>query len=177
MTRKLAAPLILSLVLGALLGGTAWYLTRESAAPSRDPGPGSRPASSPASSAGVATDLRATSLGGPVPQGQTVDVSRSIRMPDGKYLPALNGVLNPPNLTWPKSRPYSPVVSTERDTKGQEWYVHADGSKSTMTMIDMKRGERVSREAVSYVATPQAALPVRDDPAPKSAAPGSGAKR
>lgn len=130
------------------------------------------PASAPSSLSGgpakahEATPMRSGGQGVgtmPIAKATTVDVSRSIRMPDGKYLPALNGVLNPPALTWPTGRPYSPVVGTERDTRGDDWYVHADGSKSTMKMIQMNRQGRISVEPVSYVANPQPTLPVLDE--------------
>ena len=158
--------LCLTLLCG-LAAASVWFWRSRNQAPT-PPVPASAPTSQGGSDSKrkVAASTPSSGQGVgvlPVAKVTTIDVSRSIRMPDGKYLPALNGVLNPPALTWPTGRPYSPVVGTERDTRGDEWYVHADGSKSTMTMIQMNRQGRMSDEPVSYVATPQANLPVLDE--------------
>lgn len=176
MDRKTPALLLTVILLGAAGGAAIWYLTAKpgTSDEARTPPIPEKPASTP-SVAKTPGPVTAAPL---QPQNpNTIDVSRSIRMPDGKYLPALNGVLNPPALGWPKDRPYSPVVGTERDTRGNDWYLHADGSKSTMNMIDMNRGGRVVREAVTQVANPQAALPVQHEESGSGSRPGGGTAR
>ncbi len=63
-----------------------------------------------------------------VPKGLT----SGIRCPDGTFLPLLNGV----PVAGPISRsrmlgPLPPVVAKMCDPNGIEWYVHADGSRTT----------------------------------------------
>ncbi len=52
----------------------------------------------------------------------------SLKMPDGTYLPVLNGAVGAPAVEWPKGTPYSPVIKKIVDKEGLEWYVHKDGS-------------------------------------------------
>lgn len=70
--------------------------------------------------------------GDPVREAQVGRASgpgpNSLRMPDGTYLPVLNGAVGAPAAEWPKGRPYSPVVKKVIDAAGLEWYLHADGS-------------------------------------------------
>ena len=162
MDRKTSSLLLAALALGTGAGAFAWFfVAKRTGTETTGMPPMPNDNRSAAAESRPLTATTATPREDATKKVTTIDVSRSIRMPDGKYLPALNGVLNPPALTWPSGRIYSPVVGTERDTHGNDWYLHADGSKSTMQMIDMNRLGKTSREAVSYVATPQASLPVQ----------------
>ena len=53
---------------------------------------------------------------------------KSLAMPDGTFLPVLNGAVGAPAVDWPDGRPYSPVVKKVVDAAGLEWYLHGDGS-------------------------------------------------
>jgi len=55
--------------------------------------------------------------------------------PDGQRLPLLNGVRESVVLKWPSDEPYSPIVGRRVESRGGEWYVHADGSRSTVKMV------------------------------------------
>ena len=56
--------------------------------------------------------------------------SRTIPLPDGTFVPALNGIENPPAPHWERGRPWSPIVGRAH-SQGLEWYVHADGTWTT----------------------------------------------
>lgn len=59
------------------------------------------------------------------------ELARFVRMPDGTWLPALNGVTGVDPILWEPGRPYAPVVGVERLADGFDWYVHADGTRTT----------------------------------------------
>ena len=59
---------------------------------------------------------------------------QGLLFPDGSRLPALNGAIDPPPVRWDPSVPYAEVVRRERDGRGVDWYVHADGTYSTTQM-------------------------------------------
>jgi hypothetical protein len=63
----------------------------------------------------------------------STDTSRAggLRLPDGTSLPPLNGAIDPPPMVWSDDTPFSPVVGVQHDPGGCDWYVHADGSRST----------------------------------------------
>ncbi len=101
---------------------------------------------------------------------------RLLKLPTGEYVPALNGVLNPAAMQWPSTIPYSPIVGRERDSHGQDWYVHADGSKSTTTMVF--RSDLGRMDPVTQVANPNATLPMEGTPdATGAPGPGGGDKK
>lgn len=83
---------------------------------------------------------------------------RMFKLPNGDFVASLNGVLNAPEMLWPKDIPYSPIVGRERDTRGHEWYVHADGSKSTNRMVF--RSDLGRMDPITTVANPTAPLPM-----------------
>lgn len=87
-----------------------------------------------------------------------------IRYPDGTYMPALNGVRNPPPLQWPSDLPFTPIVG-KRVSAGVEWYVHADGTQTTTQMVF--RSDLGREDATIQIARPRPALPVEppDPPA------------
>ena len=83
---------------------------------------------------------------------------RQIVFPDGSKLPPLNGVEVPAPMEWPGERPYSPVVRRMRDQRGREWYIHADGSRTSTWMEWRKDLGRY--DAVTVVDNPVAGTPV-----------------
>lgn len=80
----------------------------------------------------VAGPLRLTP---PTPVRTPSDRSRMLQLPDGSFVPALNGAIDPPAISWPSDKPWSPIVGREIDTVGKEWYVHADGTKTITDMV------------------------------------------
>jgi hypothetical protein len=83
------------------------------------------------------------------------------RLPDGQYVPSLNGAVDAAPMDWPADRPYSPIVGRERDAKGFEWYVHGDGTKSTTVMT--YRPELGRMDALTRIAHPTPAGRIVDD--------------
>ncbi len=81
------------------------------------------------------------------------DLSAYVKLPDGTFAPALNGVRNAPAMAWPEDVPFAPIVGKEKTHGGVEWYVHADGSKSTTTKIFRKDLGR--DDPITQVATPR----------------------
>lgn len=79
-------------------------------------------------------------------------------LPDGTYVPALNGVRNPAVIPWTSDRPYSPIVGRKwehwKDQGMVELYIHADGSRTTTLIQDVLREGRISREPVTIVQHP-----------------------
>lgn len=110
---------------------------------------------------------------------------RMFKLPNGEFVASLNGVRDAPEMLWPKDIPYSPIVGRERDTHGQEWYVHADGSKSTNRMVF--RSDLGRMDPITTVANPTAPLPMEPNEAEaakrqmeenaKGGAPGAGGVR
>lgn len=98
-----------------------------------------------------------------------------VKLPTGEWIKALNGAVDA-KLEWPSDRPYSPIIGVERAPNGQDWWVHADGSKSTTTMV--YRSDLGRHDAVGQVANPTASLPMEPSEAPQgSGAPGAGGVR
>lgn len=85
-------------------------------------------------------------------------------LPDGSWAPALNGAKNPAALDWPPDIPYAPIVKRVTDPTGQDWYVHADGSKSTTVMT--WREDLGRYDAVTNLANPTAVAPRVEDVGP-----------
>ncbi len=97
-------------------------------------------------------------------------VKSGIRLPDGSYLPLLNGV---PRAS-PISRaewlgPVPPVVGKQVDAEGVEWWVHADGSSTTTRWTDTwdAKGNLIRNIRTDHAAKTKdgAALPGPDAPA------------
>ncbi len=83
-------------------------------------------------------------------------------LPDGSSVPALNGARAPQPMrdVWPVSVPWSPITGVEHSPAGIDWYVHADGSRSTTQMVwraDLGRMDAMTRLARP---TPQVPMPV-----------------
>lgn len=80
-----------------------------------------------------------------------------VKFPDGSTAAALNGVTSDIALVW-NNRPYSPIKEKILD-RGCEWYVHEDGSHSTVRMVEVNG----VLSPIGLVASPTDALPVLDD--------------
>lgn len=82
----------------------------------------------------------------------TVPANERLALPDGTFVPCLNGTVGAPPLSphW-GNRPWSPIVATERSDVGVDWYVHADGTRTTTEMKwrpDLGRLDAMTRIAV-----------------------------
>ena len=97
---------------------------------------------------------------------QASEVNRSLELPDGTFVDALNGVVDAPSMKdyWGPF-PWSPIVGVERSDAGLDWYKHADGSYSTTQMVmrsDLGRMAAMTRVAHPGPATvPTAPTSVR----------------
>jgi hypothetical protein len=76
-----------------------------------------------------------------------------MRYPDGNEFLALNGVTADVVMQW--EGPFSPITGTFTD-RGWEWYRHADGSCSTVRMVEMNGVP----QPLGFVARPGPAQPV-----------------
>ncbi|MBK8975310.1 MAG: hypothetical protein IPM29_05250 [Planctomycetes bacterium] len=81
-----------------------------------------------------------------------------VELPDGTWVPALNGAKDARAPLWPEGVPYSPLVGRERASNGQDWYVHEDGTR--WTTIYGWRADLGRMDAITNVATPTAPLPM-----------------
>ena len=86
----------------------------------------------------------------------------ALLLPDGSRVPALNGARSPQPMreVWPVSVPWSPITGVEHSPAGIDWFVHADGSRSTTQMVwraDLGRMDAMTRLARPMPRTP---LPV-----------------
>ena len=88
----------------------------------------------------------------PLPPAPPPTARDLVILPDGTRLAALNRVTGVTSIEWPADRPFSPVVGTEASPTGLQWYVHADGTRSTTQWLQMNDG---TRRAVGTVAAPR----------------------
>ena len=134
-----------ALACAALASAAPWFSSRPQAAPSGCALPESKPpAPAPAPAAEVAAVERAK-------ESSSVDHSRELELPDGTFVPALNGAVGATKVAefW-GPLPWSPIVGVERSSAGVDWYRHEDGSYSTTQMVwrkDLGRYEAMTRVA------------------------------
>lgn len=130
---------VLLLVPGVVVGAWLAFRTVPDVAPEPAPNPGPAPERLLPSTSPVMT-VRFE----PEP-AELVPADRRLRMPDGSFVPTLNGVLHPADIVW-GDRPWSPIVRKQIDPT-VEWYVHADGTYTTTLMRwrgDLGREEPVT---------------------------------
>lgn len=117
---------------------------------------GGAPPTSAAAPASTAVAAPAAALVAPLPAATAPagkgDDDAMWLLPDGSRIATLNGARSPRPLqeAWPPNVPWSPIVGFERSPAGVDWYVHADGSKSTTEMKwreDLRRYDAVTRLA------------------------------
>jgi hypothetical protein len=129
-------PIAVLVVAAAAVGGAWWALrTVPEEAPKHAPTPEPSPEPKPSKSPVMTVDFL------PEPEAK-VPTERRLKMPDGSFVPTLNGVVNPAPIAW-GSVPYSPIVRKQIDPT-VEWYVHADGTYTTTIMqwrSDLKRND------------------------------------
>lgn len=90
-----------------------------------------------------------------------------LKMPDGTFVEGLNGVEKPQGVRWGR-RPYSPIIGKTKRVWGEhgvlDWYVHADGSKTTTYYGSGMRDGKPSKEAVTIVEDPPMKEAVKNRP-------------
>lgn len=106
---------------------------------------------------GVAAVLAPAAAVAPGADVPAEDHTRLLALPDGSFVPALNGALGaPPLIRFWGNRPWSPIVGRERSDRGIDWYVHADGTRSTTQMA--WRSDLGRMDAMTRVAAPGPAV-------------------
>lgn len=141
-----------ALILCASAGAALWWwpTASEDANPTVAPTPSAQ-STSPAESE-VPVLNAAWKAPAEVQNPNREEMRRMIKLPSGAYVKALNGAVDARPLDWPADRPYSPIIRVERASDGKEWWVHADGSKSTTEMV--YRSDLGRHDAVTQVANP-----------------------
>jgi len=128
--------------------------------PRTEQAPPTAPAAPPSAPA-VDQPAVVTALPGVIPLQEARPGEPTLRMPDGKEFPMLNGVREAPPPSWEPGRPYSPIIGT-RTIRGLDYYVHADGSTTTTLMAwrtDLKRYDGTTR-----VESPKESQAIVEDP-------------
>lgn len=93
----------------------------------------------------------------PTPESAGIAAADCIAYPDGTRLPPLNGVKKAPAVSFHRLLPFAPIVRKEFDrATGLEWYIHANGARSTTRLMQDGR-------AVAEVDMPAKSQPVVDD--------------
>lgn len=140
---------ILVVVLVAAIAALAWFLARGG----HDDDTSSRPQPANGNARLEASGRAAETRTGSPPSAASTPASpefgvlrtppsaedrpRYVEMPDGSWLPALNGVLGAPKSSWNPERPYARVVRIDR-MQDADWYVHADGTWTTTRSVFRK---------------------------------------
>lgn len=153
MSNSRIAPILAGLAMvGAIAAAVLWW--PRAAEP--EPAP-TKVAPAPVVPDPVASAAKAPVAPAPTPAPKAPAVAAVMTFPDGSTAPALNGVTEPVKLIW-NDRPYSPIKEKVVHA-GWEWYVHEDGSHSTVRMVDMNGVPA----PFGLVASPTDALPTLDE--------------
>ena len=147
--------LLTALAAALLAGATAWRCGCFDGEVEAATGPSTPPAttSRDAATGTDASTAQAAFPAEPEPAAPApTDPRATMLLPDGSRVATLNGAtsVRPLQEVWPKNRPWSPIVGVERSDVGVEWYVHADGCRSTTEMrwrADLGRDDAVTRVA------------------------------
>lgn len=134
----------------AVLGGVSYGLGQLRSASSLEAGASAAPAVAPKAQDTVAPAAAAV-RSAPDPAASD-DHRHELELPDGTFLPALNGAVAPAPLSryWGAEVPWSPIVGVERSHAGVDWYRHANGSYSTTENVwrqDLGRFDAMTRVA------------------------------
>jgi len=94
----------------------------------------------------------------PVAKAAVTDRSALVELPDGTFVPTLNGATGALSLRecW-GTRPWSPIERVDRSDVGVDWYVHEDGTRTTTEMkwrADLGRQDAMTRIAVPLPEAP-----------------------
>lgn len=124
----------------------AWHRADAEPAPLAAARPVPAPPSLPVTRATAAIPAAAA-----VPPPAAATASTQLELPDGTFVPTLNGATDAAPLAryW-GPYPWSPIVGTERSSAGIDWYRHQDGSYSTTQMVwrqDLGREAALTRVA------------------------------
>lgn len=144
---------------GVLTAAAAWWLLARSGTPA--PSPATPPPAATAPGPEVAT------AAAPAPIRKPAPAADQLALPDGTFVPVLNGARGAPPLQrfWGQ-RPWSPILRVERSDLGVDWYVHADGTRSTTEVkwrADLGRLDSMTRVAQPVGQAPPPALPSATD--------------
>ena len=90
---------------------------------------------------------------------QLANALARLGLEQGDRVATLNGVKEPIELIWPDGLAYSPITGTQTDPDGLQWYVHADGSRSTTQMV--WRSDLGRKVAMAVVANPKEPIPMK----------------
>jgi len=121
-------PIVFLIVAAAAAAAAgAWWALQTPPDIAPEPAPVVEPPARPAPSAAPVMTVDYV----PEPEAK-VPAERRLEMPDGSFVPTLNGVVNPAAIAWGNT-PYSPIVRKQIDPT-LEWYVHADGTYTTTVM-------------------------------------------
>lgn len=102
-------------------------------------------------------------------------VDKGIPMPDGTFLPFLNGMTYaPPIHRDPSLGPVPPVIAKAVDWGGFEWWIHADGSATTSRYEKVTVGDKVYWDPASAHLAPKKANQLMAEKPPP---PGGGSGR
>lgn len=137
----------LLVTLAALGGASLWLRVGEQPPPAAPAAPGAAPAALPP------VPATAPAVAAPIPEPPPADRSKYLELPDGSFVPTLNGATNVAPLAkfWGSQVPWSPIVGIERNDQGIDWYRHENGSYSTTQMVLVSRSGRQSYEPMTRV--------------------------
>ncbi len=160
MSERAVVPIVVGglLLAGALSFGL--YLWKRGPAPA--PAPAATAPTTPPVPVGPGTPVTAQPTA-------PAAAEKLLTLPDGSRVPLLNGVDQVPAYGWPHDRPWSPIVGKIREGD-LDYYVHADGSRSTTMMVWVPQRQR--REAVGVVQNPAPVQPIPDHELPGGTATG-----
>ncbi len=161
----LAVPLLLALATGlwcvlprAARAARASTASADTAAPAPTATPVAAPAAVPAT---PAEPKLPPALFRKLAPGETValtlpdGLTDGVRCPDGSYLPLLNGVPYAGAISRARAAgPLPPVVAKTADQHGVEWYVHADGSRTTTQWATIDVEGQPRREVLTQHVAP-----------------------
>ena len=92
---------------------------------------------------------------GPGPESRPaaqMKVDGMLRLPDGSFIPNLNGVTEP--MVWTYPGDFSPITAIRASDKGVEWWVHENGMLSTTLVVEGTFSGKPIKTPVLQVAVP-----------------------
>ena len=153
MSSRAGSWLAAGLAAAAVVAIAAIGLRENAAPPAADPPPA---VVTPAAT--LAPAAPAAAVPAPVVPVRAATREASLELPDGTFVPMLNGATGALSLKqyW-GARPWSPILHVVRSDAGVDWYVHADG---TFTTTEMKWRSDLGRlDAMTRIAIPKGEPP------------------